>query len=375
MSGTDSLELRQVVAAVSRSLPLDGAELPDEFFPAHLPVALIDAMCRSRLRPGERPAPIAERYCRRFGIARLRADRWEPPPVDEQETLGHLLRRYDELGADRIASEVFRSRHRFPGAKTTRAEGVRDAARALRGIGVDVLQDVPARRPAEIRDALRPLPGIGEHAVRMLLMYTGDEDFVLGDVHLRRFVASAIGRRTVSAARAEDLVRRSAYELNHLAPVAGPRALALRRLRRRGRPAAGASGWKVRRWAAPPGTSEPARPAASPEPRRRSPRLAGTMRAPCATRRPDTRPHRRRTRRPGNSTRSPSRPTRTANGCFARVFRAFRMRRCGPATCAPPPPRSDRGIPRGWCSWTSTTSPIRPAPSTSCPPSARSGPS
>lgn len=220
VSGTDSLEFRQVVAAVSRSLPLDGAELPDEFFPAHLPVALIDAMFRSRLRPGERPAPIAERYCRRFGIARLRADRWEPPPVDEQETLGHLLRRYDELGADRIASEVFRSRHCFPGAKTTRAEGVRDAAKALRGIGVDVLQDVPARRPAEIRGALRPLPGIGEHAVRMLLMYTGDEDFVLGDVHLRRFVASAIGRRTVSAARAEDLVRRSAYEL-----IASPRLL------------------------------------------------------------------------------------------------------------------------------------------------------
>ena len=47
----------------------------------------------------------------------------------------------------------------------------------------------------------------------MLLMYTGGEDFVLGDAHVRRFVASAIGRRTVCAAQAEDLVRQSAYEL------------------------------------------------------------------------------------------------------------------------------------------------------------------
>ena len=208
--------------AVCRSLPLDGVELTDEFFPAHLPVALIDAVLRSRLRHGERPAPIAERYCRRFGIARRRVDRWEPPPVDEQETLGDLVRRYDELGADRVASEVFRSRHRFPGAKTTRAESVRDAAKALRHIGVDVLQDMPVRRPAEIHEALRPLPGIGERTVRMLLMYTGDEDFVLGDVHLRRFVASAIGRRAVSAARAEDLVRQSAYEL-----IVSPRLLDL----------------------------------------------------------------------------------------------------------------------------------------------------
>jgi len=220
VSGTDSLELRQVADAACRSLPLDGVELTDEFFPAHLPVALIDAVFRSRLRHGERPAPIAERYCRRFGIARRRGDRWEPPPADEQETLGDLLRRYDELGADRVASEVFQSRHRFPGAKITRAESVRDAAKALRGIGVDVLQDVPARRPAAIHDALRPLPGIGEGTVRMLLMYTGDEDFVLGDGHLRRFVASAIGRRAISAARAEDLVRQSAYEL-----IVSPRLL------------------------------------------------------------------------------------------------------------------------------------------------------
>ena len=79
--------------------------------------------------------------------------------MDDQETLGDLIRRYDELGVDEIASKVFQSRHRFPGTKITRAENVLQVVRALRGIGVDVLQDVPARRPAEIDDALRPCPG------------------------------------------------------------------------------------------------------------------------------------------------------------------------------------------------------------------------
>ena len=213
MSGTESLEVRQVVEAICRTISPDRSELADEFFPAHLPVALIDAVFRSRLRPRERPAPVAERYCRHFGITPRRADRWAPPPVDEQETLGDLIRHYDLLGADAIASGVFRSCRRFPGAKITRAENVVRAAQALRDIGVDVLQDVPPRRPAEIDTALRPLPGIDRHAVRMLLMYTGDEDFVLGDAHVRRFVASAIGKRAVSAPEAEALVLAAAYEL------------------------------------------------------------------------------------------------------------------------------------------------------------------
>ena len=211
--GATPLEVRQLVDAVCRSIPLDSSQLTDEFFPAHLPVALIDAVFRSRLRHGEQPAPVAERYCRHFGILRRRTDRRSLPAVDEQETLGDLIRRYDELGVDEIARKVLQSRHRFPGVKITRAEIVLRAAQALRCIGVDVLQDMPVRRLAEVDDALRPLPGIGESTVRMFLMFTGSEDFVLGDGHLRRFVASAIGRRAVSATQAEDLVRQAAYEL------------------------------------------------------------------------------------------------------------------------------------------------------------------
>ena len=39
-------ELNQVIAAVRRSFPLRDLVLPDEFFPAHLSVALIDAVFR-----------------------------------------------------------------------------------------------------------------------------------------------------------------------------------------------------------------------------------------------------------------------------------------------------------------------------------------
>ena len=219
MSAT-ATELCQVIGAVSRAIPLAELELPDEFFPAHLPVALIDAVFHSHLRHGEQPAPSAERYCSRFGVERTRADRWRLPPRDEQETLRDLIRHFDEFGVFGMTNEIFRTRRRFPGTKATRTENVLNAARALSLIEVDVLQDVSARRSTVIDDVLRFLPGGGESTVRMLLMYTGTDDFVLGDSYVRRFVANAIGRRTVSSARAAALVRSAAYEL-----VVSPRFL------------------------------------------------------------------------------------------------------------------------------------------------------
>ena len=202
-----------MVTVVSRAIPLETLELPDEFYPAHLSVALVDAVFRSRIQNEVQVTHATERYCRRFGIARRRAEQWDLPSIDRQETLRDLIRHYDELGLDRMTNEVFRTGQRVPGTTTTRAEYVLRAAMALRNIGVEILQDVTTRPPEEIEDILRYPHRVDEHTIRMLLMYAGDDDFVRGDVHIREFVAHAIGRKNVSAATAEDLVRQSAYEL------------------------------------------------------------------------------------------------------------------------------------------------------------------
>ena len=208
-----SLELREVVCAVTRLFPLKDLTLPDEFFPANLSVALIDAVFRSMLDDARRAEPGAERYCHRFGIPRTRASRWELPPVMEQESIEDFIRRSDELGKDRMVDEVFRSRQRFPGDCVTRAERVLRAAMELRRIDANVLQDVSARSPEEVEAALRPALGPRESAIRMFQMYSGEDDFVRGDVHVRRFVASALGRQSIAAGEAVELVRMSAYEL------------------------------------------------------------------------------------------------------------------------------------------------------------------
>ena len=213
-------ERDRLIEAIVRAIPLDNLDLPEEFFPAHLPVALIDALDRSRFRPGESPVPISERYCRHFGIARIRAYRWSPPPAREQESLSDLIRRYDELGPDAMTSDVFGIRRRHPGQGSTRAATVLRAATALRSIGIDILQDMSARPADEVHEALESLPGLSRHTARRVLMYAGSDDFVRADVHVRRFVARALDRTSVSPADAEALVREAAYEL-----VVSPRFL------------------------------------------------------------------------------------------------------------------------------------------------------
>ena len=212
-SSETELTVHQVVAAVRRSIPLETIVLPEEFFPAHLPVALVEAVFRFRLGSGQRPPPMAERYCRHFGIARARTGLWAMPRTDEQETLEELIAHYVELGVDTMANEVFHGRCCFPGTRTSRAACVLHVANELRRIGIDVLQDVQGRRTRRIDEALRTLPGVDEHFVRMLLTYSGDDDLVLGGDHVRGFVARAIDQSTVSAARAVNLVRQSAYQL------------------------------------------------------------------------------------------------------------------------------------------------------------------
>ena len=152
-------EVRQVLVVISHAISMERTALPNEFYPSHLPVALINAVYRARLGSGAPTTSSAERYCHHFGIASTRTRSWKPVSADEQESLGDLIGRFDELGVDRMAKEVFRSGHGSTEAAIRKAKNILRAAKVLRHIGIDVLQDIPARRPDEIDEALQCLPG------------------------------------------------------------------------------------------------------------------------------------------------------------------------------------------------------------------------
>ena len=208
----EASEVRRLAEAVGRCILFDTAELPNEFFPAHLSVAIIEAVFRFQPESEEQSTQVAQRYCRRLGLVRMRRSKFELPPIDEQETLADLIGHYDELGEAGMTNEVFETSCRFPGTAMRRAETVVQIAQALRHIGVDVLQDMQ-HRSVQVLDAVRSsvLGSVGSMS-RMILTYAGDDDLVVADDHVRRFVAEATGHPTVSASWAAHLVCQTAYE-------------------------------------------------------------------------------------------------------------------------------------------------------------------
>lgn len=206
-------EVYRIADAVRGSIKLTDAGLGDEFFPAHLPIALLDAVFTPQLHYCRQVVPIIERYCSHFGVRRVRSDLTCLPPIEEQETLTDLVSRFDGTGQGEVQEKVVRSLYYSPGAKVLKSENVRRCAVELRKIGIETLQDAALARPEDIKCVLKPLHGIGDRTVHMFLMYSGADDFVKGDVHVCRFVAEALGKRRVSAEAAERLVRLAAYEL------------------------------------------------------------------------------------------------------------------------------------------------------------------
>ena len=213
MTDAPDSEVCQIVREVHRLVDLDSAELGDEFFPAHLSIALIDAIFTPRLNYYKQVVPIIERYCRRFMLCHTRTDRARLPLVDDQETLTDLIAHYEALGPGGVQEEIVKSRYYSPGTRILKSESVRRAAVALRSVGIETIQDVRSTGPEEIKCALRPLTGIGDRTIHMFLMYSGGDEFVKGDIHVCRFVAKALGRRRVPAGEAERLVGEAARAL------------------------------------------------------------------------------------------------------------------------------------------------------------------
>ena len=213
MRNTEAREVQAVVDEVRRRIDLEIAELGDEFFPAHLSVALINAVLTPQLQYYEQVIPVIERYCRSFGVRRVRRDQSRLPPVEEQETTNDLIQHYLVLGIDGMQRLVFRTQYRSPGTKVLKSENVGRVAVALRGIGIQTLQDAQSTNPDVTKSVLKVLPGIGDRTIRMFLMYSGADQFVKGDTHVCRFVANALASVRVAPEAAERLVTLAAHAL------------------------------------------------------------------------------------------------------------------------------------------------------------------
>ena len=210
---TNDSNIEQIARHVSRLIDIQDAELGEEFFPAHSSVALIDAILTPQLRYYQQVVPIIERYCTRFKLQRVRADRAQILPVTEQETLSDLIGHYETMGTNGFQDEIIQARYVSPGTRVLKSETIRRAAIKLRDIEIETLQDIQSKNANEIKCVLRPIHGIGDRTIHMFLMYVGRDDYVKGDVHVVRFVKQALNEHRISAVEAESLVQEAARKL------------------------------------------------------------------------------------------------------------------------------------------------------------------
>ena len=207
----EQTDLDRLIRTVTEEFSLDHPELPDAFFPAHLPGALIEAVFATRPaepQAGQRPSAA---LCRYFDVECHRADRWHTPARADQYTISRFILDCRSLESEAMERAVFGAPSTFPGTDRSRAQVVRDAAEALRDAGVEVLQDVRDRSPVFIEKVLGPV-GDGSELVRWLLMLTGTDRFVLADECVREFVRHATRRPSMGVAEAAELLRRCAHE-------------------------------------------------------------------------------------------------------------------------------------------------------------------
>ena len=205
-SRDEERESRQLAEAIRLQQVDLSVELGDEFFPAHVTVALIDAVLTSQLDYESHVVPRVKEYCNCFGLQRVRADKNRFPPENDQETLTSLIEHFDNEDMTALLGK-------FKQNSKLKTEIIRCAALALREIGIETLQSVVESGPKSIKCALRPVFGIGDAVIHMFLMYTGREDFVKGDKHVCRFVENALCRSKIDPRGAETLVKHAAAKL------------------------------------------------------------------------------------------------------------------------------------------------------------------
>lgn len=204
-------------------LRLDDARLSDEYYYAHLPLCVLDAVFSIGVSYTS-TRNVVSRYCQAFGLQRIREHRYALPPVEQQQSITRLIAGIEAHGADYFAQHTVRNRQRTSSSNgILKADAVILFARVLAQYGVYYLQDVAGIETDDgVEAAIRALPG--QHSgisFHYFLMLAGSDHLVKPDRMIRRFLATALERQVTVHEAQSVLSAATAYLLPaypHLTP-------------------------------------------------------------------------------------------------------------------------------------------------------------
>jgi len=216
----------KVAQSAMALLSLEGAALDREYHYNSLSLCVIDAVFSIGVRY-ESVRGVVRRYSDYFGVVQYRPDQSVVPPEVSQEALSSLVQHFDDLGLERMTSEVFVNRQRTSTRSgILKSEAVLRFAGALRSHGIEYLQDVGETLPsAGLQRAIGAIPGQGSGiSLQYLWMLAGSDELIKPDRMVLRFLEESLGR-AVSPDEALRLVADSVAELKAQYPAMTPRLL------------------------------------------------------------------------------------------------------------------------------------------------------
>lgn len=120
------------------------------------------------------------------------------PLTSEQLSISDLIKKYDELGVEQMADQVYQNRQRTSTNNgILKAEAVLMFAKVLIQYGVNYLQDVDKIiRNEDFEIEIAKIPGQrSKISTYYFYMLVGNENYIKPDRMVERFIASAIGHK------------------------------------------------------------------------------------------------------------------------------------------------------------------------------------
>lgn len=217
-------DLDKLVAHIRTKLTdLNAAPTDAAYEYASVPLCVIDAVFSIGVRYESTERTVTE-FCERYHWQR------DGRGGVKEHTVSEFLRLLEpyENRWEGMADHMFRNRQRTSTRSgILKAEATFKFAKALQQFGIEMFADVlQSGLKNELRQAIKTIPGQSSGlSYAYFLILTGNQDGVKPDRMVTRFVADALGVRSISTELAEELVRSASRTLQIEFPRLVPSSL------------------------------------------------------------------------------------------------------------------------------------------------------
>jgi hypothetical protein len=214
----------RLVAHIRRTLTdLNSPPSDPAYEYSSVPLCVIDAVFSIGVRYESTERTVTE-FCDRFGWQRDGRGREKEHSITE---FVRIMRPYENRWED-MACDVFRNRQRTSSRSgILKAEATYRFAKVLQEFGIENFEDVlRSGLRDDLRRASKVIPGQGSGlSYAYFLILAGNENGVKADRMVTRFIADALGKRSVDSEMAEELVRNASAALRNEFPRLVPSSL------------------------------------------------------------------------------------------------------------------------------------------------------